>query len=312
MISSRESTVVRRSQVKHPPVKHPPELAAAFEVARRLHKKHGKSYYFATRLFPEDIRLATYALYGFFRVPDEIVDNSPLRDAEDAMQVRQQLNAWQNNWAKAYQTGDSPDPILRVTSYVFHRYKIPYEYSEHFLAAMLTDLEKTNYRDYDDLQQYMFGSAAVVGMMMTYVIGFNDANALHYARTLGYAMQLTNFLRDIDEDYQMRGRVYMPQDELANYGLCNEDIAQRRSSKKFEAFVIYQAARAHSLYEEANEGIALLQPQGRIAVRVASNLYRAILNKIEAQQWDVFRGRARTNFPEKIMLLAEALRTNRE
>ncbi|MBV9865134.1 MAG: phytoene/squalene synthase family protein [Abitibacteriaceae bacterium] len=307
MISPREGLVVSRS-----PVKHPPELSAAFEVARRLHRKHGKSYYFATRLFPEDVRLATYALYGFFRVPDEIVDTSPLRDAEDAMQVKQQLNAWQSNWATAYQTGDSPDPILRVTSYVFHRYQIPYEYSEHFLAAMLTDLEKSSYRDYDGLQQYMFGSAAVVGMMMAYVIGFNDANALHYARTLGYAMQLTNFLRDMDEDYQMRRRVYMPQDELANYGLSNEDIAARRYSKKFEAFVIYQAARAHSLYEEANEGIALLQPQGRIAVRVASSLYRAILNKIEAQQWDVFRGRARTNFPEKIMLMAEALRTNRE
>lgn len=294
-----------------PRLKHPPALARDFEVARRLHKKHGKSYYFATRLFPAEIRQATYAIYGFLRVPDEIVDNSPVHDVEDAMAVQRKLHVWQESWAQAYQTGDSPDPILRVTSYVFHQYKIPYEYSEHFLAAMLTDLEKTSYRDYEELERYMFGSAAVVGLMMTYIIGFNDARAVHHARTLGYAMQLTNFLRDIDEDYALRGRVYMPQDELAAYGLSNDDIAGRRFSSQFAAFTIWQSARAHSLYEEANEGISLLRPEGRMAVRLASTLYRAILDKIEAQKWNVFQGRARTSLPEKVMLMATALRENR-
>jgi len=290
---------------------HPRELDADFEVARRLHKKHGKSYYFATRLFPPQTRLATYALYGFFRVPDEIVDSSPLHDVEDVLDVTRRLAAWSKNWETAYRSGDSADPILRVTSYVFHRYNIPYEYSEHFLDAMLTDLTKTRYQDYDELRRYMHGSAAVVGLMMSHVIGYTDPRALHHAAQLGYAMQLTNFLRDIDEDYTLRGRVYLPQDELAEFGLSNADIAARNFSPQFEYFMQFQSARAHNLYEEANRGIALLHPQGRLPVRVASELYRAILRKLEDQDWNVFHGRARTSLPEKLMLTVGAIKENR-
>ncbi|HVF10736.1 MAG TPA: phytoene/squalene synthase family protein [Abditibacteriaceae bacterium] len=289
---------------------HPRELTAAFEVARRLHKKHGKSYYFATRLFPAEIRLATYALYGFFRVPDEIVDNSPQHDVEDVLAVTEKLTAWRNAWEAAYRTGDAADPILRVTSYVFHRYGIPYEYSEYFLNAMLTDLTKTSYRDYDELRRYMHGSAAVVGLMMTHVIGYTDMRALHHAAQLGYAMQLTNFLRDIDEDYVLRKRVYLPQDELASYGLSTADIANRNFSRRFEYFMHFQCTRAHNLYEEANRGISLLQPEGRLPVRVASELYRAILKKLEARNYNIFRGRARTSLSEKLMLTAVAIREN--
>jgi phytoene synthase len=289
---------------------HPKELDTAFEVARRLHKKHGKSYYFATRLFPFETRLATYALYGFFRVPDEIVDARPLHDVQDVLDVKKRLNAWGKNWEAAYRSGDSADPILRVTSYVFHRYGIPFRYSEYFLEAMLTDLTRTQYEDYADLKDYMYGSAAVVGLMMSHVIGYTDERALEHAEQLGYAMQLTNFLRDIDEDYTLRGRVYLPQDELAAYGLSTDDIAARNFSPQFEYFMQFQSTRAHNLYEAANPGIALLHTHGRLPVRVASELYRAILRKLEAQNWNVFHGRARTTLPEKLMLTVGAMREN--
>jgi phytoene synthase len=291
-------------------VSHPRELAAPFEAARRLRQKHGKSYYFATRLFPPETRRATHALYAFFRVPDEIVDGLPLRDEGEVSAARRKLCDWHKEWERSYRRGDSADPILRAASHTFHRYGIPYEYGEHFLAAMMTDLEKRTYRDYDELLGYMYGSAGVVGLMMAHVIGFEDASALDYAPKLGYAMQLTNFLRDIDEDYAVRGRVYMPQDELAAFGLSNDDIASRRFSARFEDFLAFQSARAHALYEEADRGIPLLRPEGRLAVRVASTLYRAILYKIEDRGWNVFVGRARTGLPEKILLTLGALRQN--
>ena len=291
---------------------HPRELSPAFETARRLHKKHGKSYYFATQLFPRELRLATYAIYGFLRVPDEIVDNSPQESAADLCAVKYKLEKWQADWRTAYQRGDSEDDVLRVSAYVFHRYEIPFAYSEHFLQAMTTDLEKTSYQDYEDLRQYMYGSAAVVGLMMTHVIGFTDETALPRAEELGYAMQLTNFLRDINEDYVLRKRVYLPQVELAAFGLSTPDIEARRFSPAFRDFMVWQSERTHALYESASEGIPLLHPQGRLAVRVASNLYRAILGKIEAQEWDVFRGRAKTSLPEKLMLAASAIRENRK
>jgi phytoene synthase len=286
---------------------HPRELAPDFEVARRLHKKHGTSYYFATKLFPPETRLATFALYAFFRVPDEIVDNSPINSAADLERVKAEIAQWRDKWREAYRTQTSDDSILRVTTYVFHHYHIPYEYSEAFLAAMVQDLEKSEYATYAELEDYMYGSAAVVGLMMSHVIGFR-ANALEHAKQLGYAMQLTNFLRDIDEDYQERRRVYMPQDELARFGLSTRDIAEQRFSPAFKEFMQWQCARARDLYTEAGKGVPLLEKHGRFPVRVAAALYSAILSKIAQQDYDIFKGRARTNLREKLLLTAGALR----
>ncbi len=112
--------------------KIPRELLPDFEIARQLHRKHGKSYYFASQMFPRETRLATYALYAFFRVPDEIVDAAAPQSVEDALQVQKQLDDWENSWAQAYANGTSDDPILRVTSWVFHRYQIPFDYSTRF------------------------------------------------------------------------------------------------------------------------------------------------------------------------------------
>ncbi len=287
---------------------HPKELASAFEAARLLHKKHGKSYYFATKLFPRDTRLATYALYAFFRVPDEIVDNSPIHNNQDLKEVKSQLNDWRDKWREAYDTQTSDDSILRVTTYVFHRYKIPYQYSEDFLAAMTLDLEKSEYATYAELESYMYGSAAVVGLMMSHVIGFSDERALDHAKQLGYAMQLTNFLRDIDEDFIQRGRVYMPRDELAAHGLSMEDIAARRFSPDFKRFMQWQSERARSLYRQSDQGIPMLNPHGRFPVRVAGALYGAILDKIEQQDWNIFAGRAKTSTTEKLKLAAREWR----
>lgn len=271
------------------------------EAARRLHKQHGTSYYFATRFFPQAQREATFALYAFFRVPDELVDNpAPGTDA------RRSLEDWRDAWRRAYRTGHAHHPVLRVTAHVFHHYKIPYDYSEAFLAAMLRDLDDSTYATYTDLESYMYGSAAVVGLMMTHVIGFSDPAALPLAEKLGYAMQLTNFLRDIDEDWKLRGRIYLPLDELHNFGVSSTQIQERQFDADFHALMRFQIARAHRLYEEAAEGIPLLAPEGRRAVRVASALYRGILDKLAKQGNNPFAGRARTNTFEKLILAAKA------
>jgi phytoene synthase len=264
------------------------------EVARRLNKKHGTSYYFATCLFPGHLREATFALYAFFRVPDEFVDNGAPEQAQ------QLLENWRSDWQKAYQLRDSSDPVLRLNAQVFHRYQIPYDYSETFLTAMFRDLSDTRYASYAELESYMYGSAAVVGLMMSHVIGFADPVALEYAQKLGYAMQLTNFLRDIDEDFQQRGRIYLPLDELQRFGVKEVQFAERHFDANFYSLMQFQMQRAHKLYEDAEPGIALLNSEGRRAVRVASALYRAILTKLEQQGSNPFAGRARTNTLEKV------------
>ncbi len=287
------------------------ELRAAFERAQALHRLHGKSYYFATQLFPRPLRQATYAIYAFVRVPDEIVDNSPQSTPQERQLISLKLNQWRKDWQRAYQEKKSADPVLHVAALTYHAYKVPPQTAEDFIDAMIQDLQQSRYRDFEDLKGYMWGSACVVGVMMSHIIGFKDERTLEPAAKLGYAMQLTNFLRDIDEDFQLRNRIYMPQDELSQFGLSDEDIVQRHFSPNFRAFMRFQGQRTHRLYEEANEGIPLLDKQGRGAVLAASTLYRAILDKLEAQNWNPFAGRAKTSLPEKMWRVGRALGTSR-
>ena len=282
------------------------DYSQAYRAARALLKHHGKSYYLSTRLFPRDLQEATCALYAFVRLPDEIVDNSPQETPAEIAAVRGQLLDFLERWKVAYNEGDSGDEILDFAAHIFHQRGVPFEYSESFLHAMTQDTQQTRYADYAELENYMYGSASCVGLMMSHIIGFKDDKALDYATKLGNAMQLTNFLRDIDEDYQQRGRVYMPQDELEQFGLSDEDIARQRFSPAFREFMRWQAARARRLYDEANVGIAMLKPEGRFAVSSASTLYRAILDKLEEQDFNPFVGRAATSGVEKIALLRRA------
>jgi 15-cis-phytoene synthase len=285
------------STLNSSPCQHADTWQSDIEAARQLHQQHGTSYYFATRFFPRPQREATFALYAFFRVPDELVDNpAPGSDP------RRALEDWRDQWRRAYRSGHAEHPVLRATAHVFHHYKIPYDYSEAFLAAMFRDLDDSSYGTYADLEAYMYGSAAVVGLMMAHVIGFSTEGALPLAEKLGYAMQLTNFLRDIDDDYQTRGRVYLPLDELKRFGVRESQIVERKFDANFAALMRFQVDRARRLYNESERGIALLQPEGRRAVRLASVLYAAILDKLEDQGLDPFVGRARTSTLEKISL----------
>lgn len=279
---------------------------ADLEYCKALHKRHGKSYFFATRFFPQEMREATYVLYAFFRVPDEFVDN-PTEPTSGA--ILAQLSEWRDAWRACYQTGESDQPVLRATKVVFDHFNIPYEYSEDFLQAMIQDVTVDRYQTYEELEYYMYGSAAVVGLMMSYVIGFTDRRALEYAKQLGYAMQLTNFLRDIKEDWTDRQRIYMPIDELAQFDLSEKDIMGERYSADFVRFMEYQVDRARQLYAEAEQGIAMLDKRGQFAVRAASRLYGAILGKIEDVEYNIFAGRVHTSFFEKIALVWKLYRS---
>ena len=285
------------------------QYQADAQACKQLLKKHGKSYAFATRFFSKNTRLATQVLYAFFRLPDEIVDNPKTSDLN---QTKKDLLYWKDVWKKAYDNvsgweiaEDVPSvwvPILRATSRVFHEYGIPYKYSEEFISAMIQDTEKTEYQTYAELEKYMYGSAAVVGLMMSHVIGFTDKRALLFAEELGYAMQLTNFLRDIKEDLEERGRVYLPKAELESFGITKAQLLEHRVDEPFRRFMGYQMSRARALYVSADEGVSLLREDGRFPVRLAATLYEAILDEIEHQKCDVFVKRAKTTKLKKIIL----------
>ncbi len=278
-------------------------LPEDIEYCRKLHQKHGKSYYFATRFFSEKIRNATFVLYAFFRIPDEIVDNPETTGDMKTAQIK--LQGWMDEWKQAYEKRNSRHPALRATAEVFHTYQIPFEYSESFLNAMIQDVTVARYSNYESLQEYMYGSAAVVGLMMSYVIGFSTPKALPYATKLGYAMQLTNFLRDIDEDFVQRGRIYLPEEDMKRFGVTETQIKEKICDEKFVALMKFEIERARILYREAEMGIAMLHKDGRFAVRAASRLYGAILHKIEQKNYNIFSGRVRTSTTEKLWLVCK-------
>jgi phytoene synthase len=273
------------------------------QAVESITKQFGTSYYFATRFLPSDLRESTYALYSFFRIPDEIVDNSIHKKEDD---ILAELEDWEKMWHKAYKGETTIYPILNLTTQVFRKYNIPYQYSLDFLKAMKQDVHITRYNTYKDLQDYMYGSASVVGLMMSYVIGFNNEKALDYAPYLGEAMQLTNFIRDIGEDYKERGRIYLPQEDMDKYNVKEIDIKDNQVNDNFIKLIKFEIKRARNLYRQSDKGIKYLNKRGRFAVIMASRMYEAILDKVEQNNYNVLTKRARTSKREKIYILGKS------
>lgn len=279
-------------------------LAAGIEECRRITRKYGTSFYFATQFFPRSMREGIYAIYAFARIPDEIVDDPTLTDPAEAVE---KLSAWADNWRAAMSAGASDDPVLNAIAVQFKKYGIPSEDCEAFLRSMFMDEEKFSYADYQELEDYMYGSAGVIGLMVTRVVGYSSDEAFEYAKKLGYAFQLTNFLRDIREDYDELGRVYMPANELEFFGLSVSDISSHTRDHRFVEFMKFQITRNRRIYREALPGIKMLHWRGRLAVRVSYVLYKAILGEIERANYNIYAGRVRTNRQQKIYLSLKAL-----
>lgn len=279
-------------------------LAEGLRECQAITRKYGTSFYFATQFFPREVREGIYAIYAFARIPDEIVDGREKGETEATLA---QLENWRQTWLSAMKTGSSDDAVMNAIVHYFHKFEIPVAEGEAFLKSMFMDEEKFKYDDYAELEQYMYGSAGVIGLMVTRVVGYSSEAAFAHALKLGYAFQLTNFLRDICEDYEELGRVYMPQDELRRFGLSNEDISKRVADARFIYFMKFQIERNREVYREALPGIPMLAWRGRLAVRISFVLYKAILAEVERVNYNIYIGRVRTNFRQKLWLSAKAL-----
>lgn len=279
-------------------------LAKGLAECRAITEKYGTSYYFATQFFPREVREGIYAVYAFARIPDEIVDGRAKTSKEETLG---ELNAWRENWRRAILAGRDDDAVMNAIVWAFRKFGIPLEDGEAFLESMFMDEEVFEYETYADLEKYMYGSAGVIGLMVTRIVGYSSDKAFDHALKLGYAFQVTNFLRDIREDYEELGRVYMPQEELRRFGLSSVDIANRVYDDRFVAFMKFQIERNREIYREALPGIPMLAFRGRLAVRIAYRLYSAILREIERVDYNIYLGRVRTNSRQKLWLSARAV-----
>jgi phytoene synthase len=277
-------------------------LREGYSVSQKINRLYGKSYYWATQFFPPEKRRDTYALYAFFRLADNIVDAPDIVNQAGLTRAHRELGEYRQAWTAALTADNCTNPVLYTAAHVCRKYQIPDSYSDRFLCAMEMDLTDHRYRTYADLMRYMEGSAAAVGLMMSYVIGFSDISALPHLANLGNAMQLTNFLRDVEEDYHVYNRIYIPLEDMERYGLTEDDIANRRYSDAWKQLIEFEANRATGLYADAEIGIQMLRPDSRRPIRIASVLYGAILGKLRQKEWNVFAGRAQTNVFEKVYL----------
>jgi phytoene synthase len=261
-------------------------LEAAYARCRRLNARHGKTFYLATLLLPADRRPAVHALYGFARLADEVVDSPGAAPARELDELARQL--------KLALAGRPEHPVLAALADTVGRYGIEPTLFEEFLASMRMDLHQAEYASYAELRVYMRGSAEVIGLQMLPVLGA-AAGAEPYAAALGEAFQLTNFLRDVAEDLD-RGRVYLPADELAAFGVDRALLEWCRSTgrpdRRVRAALAHLAARTRAVYRHAAAGIPLLAPESRPCVSVAFTLYQGILDELAARSYDVFGRRA--------------------
>ena len=281
-------------------------LRESYRYCRKLNAEHGRTYFLATRLLAPSQRPAVHALYGFARYADDILDdlNSDAPVSERAERLEQ--------LAAKFLEGADDVPVLPAVLHTARTYNIPLTLFDDFLASMRMDLTVTDYPDRPALNRYMRGSAEVIGLQMLPILGtvgpLRDAEP--YAEALGQAFQLTNFLRDINEDLE-RNRVYLPADELASFGVDRELLTwcqrNRQTESRVRAALVAQHAETRKIYRMAEKGIALLAPESRPCVRAAFTLYSEILDRIEEIDFDVFNQRATVGKARRLQVLVTGL-----
>lgn len=270
-----------------------PRLREGYRRCRELNAAHGRTFFLATRLLAPDQRPAVHALYGFARYADDILDDPNPQLSTDVRGMRLQQLADQ-----FFAGGDHlDDPVLAAVTHTARRYRIATELFDDFLASMRMDLTITDYPDRGALNLYMRGSAEAIGLQVLPVLGTVTPveEAAPYAAALGRAFQLTNFLRDVDEDL-LRQRVYLPADELAAHGVDRELLTwchqHRRTDPRVREALAAQHEITRNTYRFAADGIAMLSPRSRPCVATAAALYSEILDRIEESDFAVFTHRA--------------------
>jgi len=267
-------------------------LRESYAECKRLNALHGKTYYLATLLLPKSKRPFVHALYGFARFADEIVDD--LASTLSPQEKADALSKWSAGVLSDLKNGISQDPIGRALVDTAKRFDIPHQHFVDFLHSMTMDLTVTEYQSYEDLLEYVYGSAAVIGLEMVPVLGYSDVAAFESAKKLGIAFQLANFIRDVAEDLD-RGRVYLPLDELAVHGVTREMLEQRKLTPEIVNALKFQIERVRRLQSESEAGIEFLDKVSRPCIRAASELYCGIVDEVESIGYDIFRKRAKTS-----------------
>lgn len=282
-----------------------PEMQHAYNACRLITRQYAKTFYMSTRFLPTSKQRNIFAIYSLCRCLDNLVDELKDENGKNVNMtgVAGRINQWKSDLEMVYDNryyGDNL--VLKAFSDTLETQKISIELPFLLIEGVVADLKKNRYANFGELYDYSYKVASVVGLMIAEVFGYSDKNALKYAADLGIAMQLTNILRDVGEDLQ-RDRIYLPQDEMAQFGVTESDLLAHKLTDNFIRLMQFQIRRAHDYYQRAEPGIMMLNADSRLPVYLAHQNYSAILNRIAENGYDVFNRRAYLSKSEKLAKL---------
>jgi len=292
-------------------------LAGSYQRCHRIARASHSNFYYAFFLLPRPKRDALAALYAFMRLIDDVSD-----EVQDLVAKQRGLARWRTALDQAI-TGEeqvfdgnaamaSPAPTLSGAAEVLpalvdttRRYNMPARYLHDLISGAEMDLTIRCYPTFDRLREYCYRVAGTVGLTCTHVFGFTDARALDLAEKLGLAFQLTNIIRDVHEDYKL-GRVYLPEEDLARYGVSPEDFGREEATLGIHELLRFESDRAWQLYEEGSALLGLIEPDSRSALWLLVHTYSALLGRIEGLDFAVLGGKIRLSKAEKMVFMARA------
>ena len=276
-------------------------LRRGYKQAQAITKRFASSFYFASLFLSPEKRRASYAVYALCRASDQAVDEeASASSAKRLEQIRQRVEA-------VYSQQRLTNQLLAACRDAVLKYRIPKDYFLQLLEGMEMDITKDRFGNFEQLHLYCYKAAGVVGLIMLKIFGSEEPEAKDSAVDLGIAMQLTNILRDIKEDFQ-RGRIYLPQDELARFGVKEADIAAGSPNSRLISLIKFQIARARSYYKKSAGGINLINnANSRLVILLMHKIYVGILEAVEKNNYDVFSRRAYVSSSKKALITLKIL-----
>lgn len=282
-----------------------PSHKEAYAYCRKITRKYAKTFYLSIRLLPHHKQRSIFAIYALCRYLDNLVD-----EAQDMLHntkipskdIKLHLQKCKNDLIHTYDGRGKPNCILYGFSDVLKSYKFPVELPLKLIDGVYMDLTKKRYDSFDELYDYSYKVASVVGLMITEIFGYSSKEALNHAVDMGIAMQLTNILRDVGEDLK-NDRIYLPLEDLQKYRVTEEELKSENVGEGFIKMMKFQINRARKFYQSADQGIPLLSSDSRLPIYLASYNYRRILNKIEENNYQVFDRRAFLSTTKKLSIL---------
>lgn len=271
----------------------------SFAYCRALTRAHAKSFYFSSITLPAEKKDAAYAVYAFCRFADDLLDEDLLKTEEGRAAARAKLRKLLE---ALYGKEDLELPFAAAFRQTVDCYQIPSRHFEELIEGVCMDTGPVRIKNFEELHLYCYRVASVVGLMMSRIFGLENETGNDRAIEMGVAMQLTNILRDVKEDLE-KDRIYLPADEMQQYGLSEESLKTGRADERWQEFMRFQIERARSYYCSGEAGIPLLAADGsRLTVALMSTVYAGILDEIERAGCDVFKGRVHVSFPRKVKL----------